>query len=229
MTPRVLVAEGSATLQTLIRMTLEGDGLVVHCVGDGRAALSSWRESPPQLLIADAALPDLNGYALVEHLRADPTAQGVPVLLLTSDHATPDLERLDHLGIQDVLTKPFEQHDLLERVRAMLGRRSDPIQEERPTLSSPAPVTQPRSFTPPTANPARVAPTPTHSAERSSPPATPTLPEHLVREAVNHWLATEGQAVILASVEKVVWKVVPELAEQVIRDEIRRLTEEDDP
>ncbi|MEC9073021.1 MAG: hypothetical protein VX938_11595, partial [Myxococcota bacterium] len=60
-------------------------------------------------------------------------------------------------------------------------------------------------------------------------PSTPTVPEHLVREAVNHWLATEGQAVILASVEKVVWKVVPELAEQVIRDEIRRLTEEDDP
>ena len=229
MTPRVLVAEGSATLQTLIRMTLEGDGLVVHCVGEGRAALSNWHESPPQLLIADAALPDLDGYALVEHLRSDETSQDIPVLLLTSDLATPDLERLDHLGIQDVLTKPFEQHDLLERVRAMLGRRADPGHRERAAQPDPGPVEQNRSFTPPTAHPARMAAPPPQLSERSPGSVTPTVPEHLVREAVNHWLATEGQAVILASVEKVVWKVVPELAEQVIRDEIRRLTEEGDP
>ena len=138
---RVLVAQASHTLQLLIRVTLNAERLDVSCIADGREALAEARREPPTLVIADADLPGIDGYALAEKLGQDPATAAVPVLLLVADWDGPDAERVSHAGIADVLPRPFEQHDLLARVRALLGSPSveDEVNAARPAPSSPPP------------------------------------------------------------------------------------------
>ena len=126
MTRRILVAEPSRTLATLIQLTLRGVDAQLEFAGDGRDALTAARERTPDLLITEAELPGLDGFALIGAVRGLPGCQAMPVLLTVSDHATPDPERLAYLGISDVLSKPFERAALLERVRALLDAAPTP-------------------------------------------------------------------------------------------------------
>ncbi len=125
-TRRILVAEPSRTLATLIQLTLRGVPAELEFASDGREALTAARDRAPDLLITEAQLPGLDGYALVHAVRGLPGCATVPVLLAVSDHTSPDPERLAYLGISDVLSKPFERAALLERVRALLDASLSP-------------------------------------------------------------------------------------------------------
>ena len=223
MSSHVLVAESSATLQALVRVTLEGDGLQVDCVSDGRSAVSAILSRRPSLFICDAGLPGLDGYQVVEEVRRQDTTSPLPILLLASDHAAPDVDRLDHLGIQDMLTKPFEQHDLLERVRGLLGTRQP---EERPEPPRAPRVPPPSAPSTPITNDISGAHL-THSQRSPMPERGPLEAPSAVE--IEAWLKGPGREVLDAAIREVVWKVVPELAEAQIRDEIRRLTEPEQP
>ncbi len=121
MTSRVLVAEPSRTLAALIRATLSEAGYETDVASDGASAMASARARTPDALIVDIGLPGLDGYALahaVRHLRGE----AVPTLLLAPDHAVLDPERLAYVGIDEVLTKPFERTVLLGRMQGLLPR-----------------------------------------------------------------------------------------------------------
>lgn len=118
--PRVLVAEPSRTLSALIRASLGELSAELEIVADGAAALASARAKLPDLLICDAGLPGLDGYALAHSMKQLAGQKRLPVLLLVPDFAIPDPERLSYVGITDVLMKPFERAVLLERVRGLL-------------------------------------------------------------------------------------------------------------
>jgi DNA-binding response OmpR family regulator len=175
--------------------------------------------SAPDLLICDASLAGIDGYGVVEAVREQEATGRLPVLLLASDHHRPDVDRLDHLGIQDLLTKPFEQHDLLERVRGLLGGKPEPTRTNPPETPATAP---PATASPgPGAEPAWERPASLHGGE------SPPLDDN-VRRVLEGWLRGEGRSLVDAALREVIWKVVPELAEAQIRDEIRRLTEPED-
>ncbi|MGM0574234.1 MAG: response regulator [Myxococcota bacterium] len=289
---RVLVAQPSPTLQMLIRMTLGAADLAVECVSDGRSALTAARDDPPALVVVDSGLPGLDGFALAEALRGDPGTASTPILLIQPDWERPDMERMLHVGIQDVLTRPFEQHDLLERVRGLLGRPREATVE----VDAATEIERDRTDTP-LWRPARTVDGPPEASRATGRPRLPTAPggdrpiEDLVARAVEERLPAlveravaervdalverrleaavdaaveralpdalaaaqkglgqgDGGAVEAAATEElrrelsertrellgpiaepVVWKVVPELAEDLIREEIRRLTEEGD-
>lgn len=128
---RILVAEPSRTLSALIRAALAELGAEIEMAADGAHALALARARLPDLLVCDQGLPGLDGYALAHALKQLPGGKKVATLLLVPDHANPDPERLAYVGIQDVLSKPFERAVLLERVRGMLALpdRARPIQE----------------------------------------------------------------------------------------------------
>ena len=93
-TRRILIAEPSRTLTTLIRLTLAGEGVELEFVAGGHRALERARAERPDLLITDAHLPDLDGYALAEAFRRDARLRQVAVLLTIADYESPDVERL---------------------------------------------------------------------------------------------------------------------------------------
>ncbi|HEY1379348.1 MAG TPA: ATP-binding protein [Gemmataceae bacterium] len=117
--PRVLVADDNADMRRYIARLL-GGAYDVGEAADGRAALAAARERPPDLMLADVMMPELDGFSLVRELRADPSTATVPVVLLSARAG--EESRVEGLaaGADDYLVKPFSGRELLARVGAHL-------------------------------------------------------------------------------------------------------------
>jgi PAS domain S-box-containing protein len=92
----------------------------VEAVADGKAALTVARQRPPDLVLADVMMPELDGFGLLRELRADPRTRAVPVVLLSARAG--EESRVEGLaaGADDYLVKPFSTRELLARVRTHL-------------------------------------------------------------------------------------------------------------
>jgi len=116
---RVLVVDDNADMRDYL-VGLLSDSYRVQTAPDGAAALALAREDPPDLVLSDVMMPNLDGFGLLRELRADPATALVPVVMLSAragDEAT--IEGLA-AGADDYLIKPFTARELLARVRANL-------------------------------------------------------------------------------------------------------------
>lgn len=95
----------------------------VKAYPNGQSGLDAMRRAPPDLLVLDVGLPDMNGFEVAMTMRSDMTLNDVPILMLT---ALNDIDnRLRGLEVaDDYLTKPFEKRELLARVEALLRRNT---------------------------------------------------------------------------------------------------------
>jgi two-component system, OmpR family, response regulator MprA len=117
---RVLVADDDAAVRTALERALRLEGYDVALASDGRKTLEEVASAPPDALVLDVRMPELDGLEVCRRLRAlaDPT----PVLMLTAKDAVADrVEGLD-AGADDYLVKPFALPELLARLRALLRR-----------------------------------------------------------------------------------------------------------
>ena len=116
---RVLVVDDDADIRLLVRSLLERAGYDVSEAEDGKAALRSFYENPPALVILDVTMPEMDGYQTLERLR---DLSDVPVLMLTA--RSQELEKVRGLsaGADDYVPKPFGRQELLARVQALLRR-----------------------------------------------------------------------------------------------------------
>jgi DNA-binding response OmpR family regulator len=117
----ILVVEDDDALCQLLAHTLEHAGYQVRIAERGTEALQLISAEPPDLVLLDIGLPDMNGF---EVLRQIP--KSVPVIFVTGRHTTADEVLGLELGAQDYITKPFTPDVLLARVRTLL-RRGQPV------------------------------------------------------------------------------------------------------
>jgi two-component system, chemotaxis family, response regulator Rcp1 len=96
----------------------------VHCVTDGVHALDflrrqgAYANAPrPDLMLLDLNLPRMNGYELLEHIKAEPTLRVIPVIVLTTSHAERDILRGYHLHANCYITKPVSLQEFLDVVQ----------------------------------------------------------------------------------------------------------------
>jgi signal transduction histidine kinase/DNA-binding response OmpR family regulator len=133
---RILLADDNADMRQYVRRLLS-QRYEVEAVGDGRAALRAARERPPDLVLADVMMPELDGFALMRELRADPDLRNVPVILLSARAG--EEERVEGIaaGAEDYLVKPFGARELLARVAARLdlSRLQAQLNRERAELA----------------------------------------------------------------------------------------------
>jgi two-component system response regulator MprA len=123
---RVLVVEDDQGIADTLRRGLIFEGYRATVVYNGKDALAAARDQPPDLVLLDWMLPDLDGLEVCKRLRA---ASDVPILMLTAkDRISDRVEGLD-AGADDYLVKPFAFDELLARIRALL-RRAGPPQAE---------------------------------------------------------------------------------------------------
>lgn len=117
--PRVLVVDDNADMRDYVTGLLAPEYRVSVAV-DGADALAVAREDPPDLVLTDVMMPNLDGFGLLAALRQDPATTGVPVVFLSA-RAGPEgiVEGLD-AGADDYVAKPFVPAELLARVRANL-------------------------------------------------------------------------------------------------------------
>jgi two-component system response regulator MprA len=125
-TARVLVVDDDPRMLSMMRRVLEADGYGVILAGDGRAALDIMRSESIDLMILDVMMPDLDGFDVCRTVRRESL---VPILMLTALDAGVDKVTGLDVGADDYVVKPFENDELMARVRALL-RRVQPRQLE---------------------------------------------------------------------------------------------------
>jgi PAS domain S-box-containing protein len=117
--PRVLLADDNADMREYVRSLL-GRRYRFSSVGDGRSALESIRQSPPDLLLTDVMMPGLDGFELLAALRADERTRTLPVILISARAG--EESRIEGLaaGADDYLVKPFTARELRALVESQL-------------------------------------------------------------------------------------------------------------
>ncbi|MDO5624136.1 MAG: response regulator transcription factor [Pseudomonadota bacterium] len=125
MTSRLLMIEDDARLAAMVGEYLVQSGFEVAHQPDGASGLAALQGRPPDLVVLDLMLPDIDGLEVCRRLRALPgDAARVPVLMLTAKGDPMDRIVGLELGADDYLPKPFEPRELLARIRAVLRRRA---------------------------------------------------------------------------------------------------------
>ena len=116
---RILLADDNADMRNYVERLLRRQYEVV-AVADGQAALEFARQHPPDLILTDVMMPRLDGFGLLQRLRADPSLREIPVILLSARAG--EESRIEGLGAgaDDYLVKPFSARELLARVASHL-------------------------------------------------------------------------------------------------------------
>jgi len=117
---RILVAEDDAGVRDLIRTRLSAAGYDTHTAHDGLEAIQRIRDLRPEGLVLDINMPGMDGFGVLEAIKADANLRNTRVLVLTARHAADDVQRAVALGAKDFLTKPFNEKQLVERVARLL-------------------------------------------------------------------------------------------------------------
>lgn len=124
-TARILIVDDEPVNVELMEQILEDAGYTnLICTTDPRQVLPLLRERRPDLIVLDLLMPHLDGFAVMDQLSHEiPDDTYLPILVLTADTTRPTRERALALGAQDFLTKPFDQDELLLRIRNLLRTR----------------------------------------------------------------------------------------------------------
>lgn len=116
--PGALVVEDDDNIAYLLQFMLERENFRVDLQREGRSAMAYVQTQPPvDIVLLDVMLPFVDGFQLVELIRATPAWRGVPVLMLTAKTREQDAVRALDSGASDYIHKPFAPNELMARVR----------------------------------------------------------------------------------------------------------------
>jgi len=119
---RVLVIEDQADIRDTLRDILEFNGHEVLTAADGVEGLQRMAEKP-DFIFCDIAMPKLDGYGVLEAVRKRPEVREVPFVFLTAKAERSDRRAGMSLGVDDYITKPFAEHDILDAIAARTSRQ----------------------------------------------------------------------------------------------------------
>jgi two-component system KDP operon response regulator KdpE len=130
---RVLVVEDERRLRRALGINLRAHGYEVGLAEDGRSALQAASQKPPDAIVLDLGLPDVDGVEVIEGLRG---WTQVPIIVLSARSGEPDKVVALDAGADDYVTKPFGMDELLARLRAALRRTQST--DEQPLIETDA-------------------------------------------------------------------------------------------
>jgi sigma-B regulation protein RsbU (phosphoserine phosphatase) len=118
----LVVDDAAANLQVLTGM-LKDRGYKVRPVPSGKLALLAARKDPPDLILLDINMPEMNGYAVCQCLKGDETLRGIPIIFISALNDNLDKVKAFAVGGVDYITKPFQMEELHARVETHLKLR----------------------------------------------------------------------------------------------------------
>jgi len=118
----VLYAEDDRAVRESVTRALTYEGYTVHTVNDGAGAIAAIEADPPDVILLDVSMPEVDGLTVCRRLRQ--LGNRTPVLMLTARHEVSDRVAGLDAGADDYLVKPFALDELLARLRALLRRTS---------------------------------------------------------------------------------------------------------
>ncbi len=139
--PRILVVDDERAIRRALEVTLTRAGYDVQTAADGQETLLAAAQTPPDLIVLDLVLPDVDGADLCHQLRDWLQA---PILLISAVGDERDKIRALDAGADDYLTKPFGVGELLARVRALLRRAGQAGHADHVVSAGPLRIDLPR-------------------------------------------------------------------------------------
>ena len=132
--PHLVLAEDSPTIQKLVQLCFKSEDIEVHCFEDGTSTLEYLKTGPADVLLADVAIPGLDGYELCRAVRQNPKTARTPVVLLVGVFDGFDVQRAEQVGYDCQLTKPLGALELVDLVKKLLeapdGELAFPVHSE---------------------------------------------------------------------------------------------------
>jgi len=117
---RILVVEDDSDISNMLRIYFTGHGYQVDVAVRGGEALEICRKQLPDLIVLDIMLPDMDGYAVCEHLRTTTRTSHIPIIFLTQKDERSDKIAGLELGADDYITKPFDIEELKLRIQSAI-------------------------------------------------------------------------------------------------------------
>ncbi len=133
MDDKVLLVEDDHTVRALVRLLLEDEGLTVVEASTGLQAVERFATEHVDLVLLDVRLPGLSGFDVCRQLRR---TSAVPIIMVTAQQDSHDVVAGLELGADDYVTKPFNDRELMARVRAQLRRRQGAVGTTNEVVSS---------------------------------------------------------------------------------------------
>ena len=118
-TDRILVVDDAPDNVLLVRAILEDEGYEISSADNGFSALAHIEKSPPDVVLLDVMMPEMDGYEVTQRIRQNTKLPFMPILLITAHDQASLVKGLD-MGADDFIRKPFEIDELLARVRSLL-------------------------------------------------------------------------------------------------------------
>jgi len=139
MVNKVLLADDSATIQKLVEMALSDSDFELLAVSDGKQAVDKLGAFQPDIILADAIMPALNGYEVCAHVKGNPDYAHIPVILLTGRFQPYDKEEAERAGVDEKIVKPFSQDQLVSIMTSAIeaARENAPAGSSADSAGSP--------------------------------------------------------------------------------------------
>ncbi|MBI2305886.1 MAG: response regulator [Rhodocyclales bacterium] len=117
----ILIADDDPRNRKLMETLLRADGHEVRSADSGQAALDAVAAEAPALILLDLMMPGMDGFEVLRRLKADPAAQGIPIVMVTALDDAASRARLEAAGISEVIHKPIDRWALQACVARVLG------------------------------------------------------------------------------------------------------------
>jgi len=120
---KILVVDDEKEIRGLLKEKLEKNKYAVLIAASGQEALNICKTNPPDLILLDIAMPEMDGYLTCEKLKQDPKAKDIAVLFLTGKELQPQgiIERCKNLGALGHISKLSTLKELMEKIQEIIG------------------------------------------------------------------------------------------------------------
>jgi chemosensory pili system protein ChpA (sensor histidine kinase/response regulator) len=118
-----LVVDDSITMRRVTERLLERRGVKVLTARDGLDAISVLQTNEPDIILLDIEMPRMDGYQFAAHVRNDARLANLPIIMITSRSGEKHRAKAIELGVNDYLSKPYQEQNLIAAIEAQLGRK----------------------------------------------------------------------------------------------------------
>jgi chemosensory pili system protein ChpA (sensor histidine kinase/response regulator) len=117
-----LVVDDSITMRRVTQRLLERRGAKVFTARDGLDAITVLQEHPVDIILLDVEMPRMDGYQLATHVRNDSKLKHLPIIMITSRSGEKHRAKAIEIGVNDYLSKPYQESQLVAAIEALLGK-----------------------------------------------------------------------------------------------------------
>ncbi|MEI9940100.1 MAG: response regulator [Pseudomonadota bacterium] len=119
----ILIVDDEVDNRELLQIVLNWEGFVTRTAAGGEEALRSAAAEPPDLILVDLMMPDIDGYQLTASLKQNPKTKTIPVIMLSAMTDSATRLRALSTGADAYISKPFDRSELCEQVRSVLNHK----------------------------------------------------------------------------------------------------------